>query len=264
MNRNNTLQAVLSPEQRSERILDLLSTTGFSSVSDLARVLKVSEMTIRRDLDKLETEGHIRRTHGGAITESRTQIEIDYSSRKKRHEREKEKIGLLAANLVKSGQSVFVDAGTTTLAMAKYLKKLKNLRIITNSLPLQTELLDSNNTEVILIGGRILTHTMSLVGTLAHENLVNMRFDWTFLGTGGIDFKRGLTHSTMEEIPIKKAAAQSAGKVAVLADHTKFGYNALAFFMSIEEIDIIITDTKSEKQSIELKEGSYKTKILWP
>ena len=264
MNINNKYQTVLSPEQRNERILDLLSTTGFSSVSSLAHSLKVSEMTIRRDLDKLETEGHIRRTHGGAITESRTQIEIDYSSRKKRHEREKEKIGFLAASLVKSGQSIFVDAGTTTLAMAKYLKKLKNLRIITNSLPLQTELLDSNGIEVIVIGGRVLTHTMSLVGTLAQENLAAMRFDWAFLGTGGIDFKRGLTHSTMEEIPIKKAAAQSAGKVAVLADQTKFGYNALAFFMPIEEIGIIVTDAKPEKQFSEIKEGDYKTQILWP
>jgi DeoR family transcriptional regulator, fructose operon transcriptional repressor len=263
MNRNNTKQTI-SSEHRLGNILDQLSSTGFSSVSNLAIALDVSEMTIRRDLGKLESQGYIRRTHGGAITEARTQIELDYRARQKRQAQAKEKIGKLATGLVQNGQSIFVDAGTTTLSMAKHLKSLKYVRVVTNSLPVQTELLDNTNIEVILIGGRILTSTMSLVGTLAQENLSTMRFDWAFLGTGGIDLERGLTHSTMEEIPIKKNAAESATKVAVLADHTKFGYNALTLFMPIENVNLIITNKKMGDEVEKLKTDVIGTEILWP
>ena len=179
MNRIDTIQTIQSPQQRAERILDLLSGTGFSSVCDLAATIGVSEMTIRRDLDKLEAEGNIRRTHGGAITEARTQLELDYQARQKRQSTEKEQIGKLAISLIKNGQSIFVDAGTTALAMARHIKSLRNIRIrvVTCSLPVQTELFNSSNIEVILTGGRMLTHTMSLVGTLTQENIANMRFD---------------------------------------------------------------------------------------
>ena len=264
MNRINTIQTIQSPQQRAERILDLLSSTGFSSVSDLADSLNVSEMTIRRDLDKLESEGHIRRTHGGAITEARTQIELDYKARQRRQAQAKEKIGKLASNLVVNGQSIFIDAGTTTLAMAKHLRTLKSVKVVTNSLPVQVELMDNRNVEVILTGGHVLTHTMSLIGTLAQENIANMRFDWAFLGTGGIDIKRGLTHSTMEEIPIKKVAAESATKVAVLATHSKFGYNALSLFMPIDKVDTIITNQPIPSLPVDFQNGGHRTKIMWP
>ena len=255
---------IQSLEQRADWILDIISTSGFGSVSDLARRLEVSEMTIRRDLDKLEAEGHIRRTHGGAIAEQRTQVEIAYRDRKKRRAAEKEKIGALAARLVESGQRLFLDAGTTVLAMVEHLKKLKNLQIITTSLPIQAELIDSPGIEAILAGGQVLSSTMSLVGTLAQDNISTMRFDWAFLGTGGIDIERGLTHSTMEEIPVKKAAAASASKVAVLADHTKFAVQALALFMPIDDIDIIITDSPLEELQGRLSAANRKTKLLWP
>ena len=96
--------------------------------------------------------------------------------------------------------------------MVKFLRQMKNLHIVTSSLPVQMELTNCPNINVILIGGQILPHTMSYVGPLAVENIHNMRFDWAFLGTGGIDVDRGLTHSTIEEIPIKKAAAASAAE----------------------------------------------------
>ena len=260
MNIKNT-QPALVPEQRLEQILDLLSTMSFASISDLAASLNVSEMTIRRDLDKLESKGHIRRTHGGVVSESKTQIELDYITRQKRQSQEKDIIGKLASGLVEDGQSVFVDAGTTTLSMAKYLKKFRNIKVITNSLPVQTEFLD-NNIEIFLIGGRVLTHTLSLVGTLAQENLSTMRFDWAFLGTGGIDLKRGLTHSTMEEIPIKRAAAASANKVVVLVDSTKFGYNALSQIMPISSVQYIVTDKlpKGIDKDALSKDG---VKLIW-
>ena len=267
MNKQNDITTASSPNRRIEKILDLLSTTGFGSVSQLSFDLNVSEMTIRRDLDKLETEGKIRRTHGGAITEKRTQIELDYHSRQLRQYTEKEIIAKIATDLIQPGQSIFMDAGTTVLALAKQLKiehKSKNLRIITNSLVIQSEFMSGALGEVISTGGKILPHTMSLIGPLAQENISNMRFDWAFLGTGGIDLERGLTHSTMEEIPVKQAAADSAAKVAVLADHTKFGYNALSLFMPIDKVDSIITNQPIKSLPVGFNDAGQKTKILWP
>ena len=251
-------------EQRIERIIDLVSEGGFVSVTQLAKTLAVSEMTVRRDLARIESEGHIRRVHGGAVAERKTQIELAYRVRRERQQREKASIGRLAALLVKEGESIFVDAGTTTLAMVVYLKHLKKLKVITNSPPVQTELLDTPTIEVIMTGGQILRHTISLVGSIAVDNIAAMRFDWAFLGTAGIDVDRGLTHSSMEEIPVKKAAAASAAKVVVLADHTKFGYNALSLFLGINEIDIIISDRKIETIQTQLESGGHRLSVIWP
>ena len=248
---NNTQEAnqnrnVPSAQQRLDTILDLIYTSGFTSVTEVAQQMNVSEMTTRRDFDKLEAEGLIRRAHGGAIAEHRTQVELDYRARQQRRSPEKMHIGQIAASLVEEGQSIFLDAGTTVLAMVKFLKQMKNLRIVTSSLPVQMELVNYPNINVILIGGQIFPHTMSYVGPLALENIQAMRFDWAFLGTGGIDVDRGLTHSTMEEIPIKKAAAASAKKVAALADSTKFGYNALSQILPISSVQYIVTDKLPE------------------
>src|SRR3989338_880458 len=104
-----------SAQQRLDAILDLIYTSGFTSVTEVARQVKVSEMTIRRDFDKLEAEGLIRRAHGGAIAEHRTQVELDYRARQQRRAQEKMRIGQVASSLVQEGQSVFLDAGTTLL-----------------------------------------------------------------------------------------------------------------------------------------------------
>jgi DeoR/GlpR family transcriptional regulator of sugar metabolism len=253
-----------SAQQRLEPILDLIYTSGFTSVTEVAQQMNVSEMTIRRDFDKLEAEGLIRRAHGGAIAEHKTQVELDYRARQQRRAQEKMRIGQIAASLVQDGQSVFLDAGTTVLAMVKFLKQMKNLHIVTSSMPVQMDLMSCPHINVILVGGQIMPHTMSYVGPLAVENIQSMRFDWAFIGTGGIDVDRGLTHSTLEEIPVKKAAAASAGKVAVLADSTKFGYAALSLIMPIDNVDFIITDNAVEGVQQRLIELKSVTKILWP
>jgi len=261
LNQNRSGQ---SAQQRLDAILDIIYTSGFTSVAEVAQQMNVSEMTIRRDFDKLEAEGRIRRAHGGAIAEHRTQVEVDYRARQQRRAQEKARIGQIAASLVREGQSIFLDAGTTVLAMVKFLKQIKNLHVVTSSLPVQMEFMDCPDINVILVGGRIMPHTMSYVGPLATENIHNMRFDWAFLGTGGIDIDRGLTHSTLEEIPIKKAAAAAAAKVAVLADSTKFGYNALSLIMPIQQVDIIITDTAADDMEQRLRRYNPKATILWP
>ncbi len=264
MNNQGIEEPQKSYNQRVEMILDVLSREGFISVSELAGRLDMSEMTIRRDFDRLESEGLVRRTRGGAVPENRTQIDLNYQARQRLRAREKDSIGKLAAKMVTRGQRIFLDAGTTVLAIVKYLRGIDHLQIITNSIPAQMELMNYSSVEVILVGGNVLPLTLSTVGPIAQEMIANMRFDWAFLGTGGIDVNRGLTHSTLEEIPIKKTAAASAEKVAILADHTKFGQNALAMFMGFDKIDMIVTDQALPEVKLQLIQKSPKTQIFWP
>jgi DeoR/GlpR family transcriptional regulator of sugar metabolism len=257
-------KSFVTAQTRGSQILEAIQSNGYESISNLAQALAVSEMTIRRDIERLEGEGLIRRTHGGAVSVSRIRVGIDFRVRQEENREEKDQIGRLAANLVREGQTIFLDAGSTVLAMVKYLKDFQRLQIVTNSLPVQEELTESSNLDVVLVGGRLLKLTLSLVGTLAVDNLANLRFDWAFLGTNGIDLTRGLTHNTLEEIPVKRAAASSATQAVVLADSRKFCRNSLSMFLPIDKIHMIVTDGPIEGLEAQLKDIQTNLKVLWP
>jgi DeoR family fructose operon transcriptional repressor len=260
----NTKRSFAVLQSRGNRIRDLIQEKGFIGIANLARELEVSEMTVRRDLERMEAEGLVRRTPGGAMAESKNRVGIDFIARQQENPAEKEQIGQLAAGLVQEGQTIFLDAGTTVFAMARYLRNFQRLQIVTNSLPLQAKLIETTDLEVFLVGGQVRKHTVSLVGTLAADNLSNLRFDQVFLGTSGIDVDRGLTHDAMEEIPIKRAAAAAGAKVIVLADHSKFRRNAFSLFLPIEKIDVIVTDRPIEEAGSRLTETNAHIQIVWP
>lgn len=251
-------------EQRIERILNILYGVDFSSVAKLAEQFHVSEMTIRRDLDRLERDGFIRRTHGGAVLLQRAKYNIDYRIRHQCHSAEKDAIGRLAAGLVRDGQNIFLDAGTTVLAIVKHLHSLKGLKAVTSSLTVQMELLNMPGVEIILVGGKVMALTMSLAGPLARDAIARMRFDWAFLGAAGIDIHAGLTADAVEEISIQQAAVESARQVAVLADHTKFEHNALSVFMPFDKIHYLITDQLSEELRVHFAANHPHLKLLNP
>jgi DeoR family transcriptional regulator, fructose operon transcriptional repressor len=264
MKRHRAKRSFAVVQSRGNRILDLIQGKGFIGIANLARELNVSEMTIRRDLERMEAEGLVRRTPGGAMAESRTRAGIEFSARQRVNPAEKERIGRLAAGLVQEGQTIYLDAGTTVFAMIQYLKHFQRLQIVTNSLPIQAKLVEISDLDVFLVGGQVLKLTVSLVGTLAVDNLSNLRFDQVFLGTSGIDVDRGLAHDSMEEIPVKRAAAAAGAKVIVLADHSKFRRNAFSLFLPIEKIDVIVTDRPIEGAESRLTEANARLKILWP
>jgi DeoR family transcriptional regulator, fructose operon transcriptional repressor len=234
-------------DQRRKHILNLLARNRYESILAMSRTLGVSAMTIRRDLDRLENEGLIRRTHGGALTESLSQIDLDYSARVSRNARTKRRIGRAAADLVSNGDLIFLDAGSTVLSMTDFLDR-KSLTVVTHSLPVVERLAGRDNVSVFLLGGQVRRDLMSVVGYRAEEFLSTFRIDKAFLGTAGLDLKRGLTHSTLEEIPIKKLAARVARKVIVLADHTKIGKAGTIYFLPISAIDLLITDADGHAQ----------------
>lgn len=247
-------------EQRRHRILDLLTRDGYESIQALSRVMRVSEMTIRRDLNVLESEGLIRRTHGGAITESLRQVDLDYRARRDQHAMAKRQIGEAAARLVRDGDIIFLDAGTTVLAMTEHLLDRRSLTIVTHSLAVVDRLQGRDGIKVFLLGGEVRSDLMSVVGFQAEEFLGTFALDKAFLGTGGIDPKRGLTHSTVEEIPIKTRAAQSARELYVLADQSKFRKAGMMFFLPTAQIDYLVTEGRKDADVIPLRGGDAATR----
>jgi DeoR/GlpR family transcriptional regulator of sugar metabolism len=233
-----------SAELRRKRILDVLARDRYESIGALSAAMQVSQMTIRRDLDCLEAEGLIRRTHGGAVTEAVGLIDLDYAARRNQHARAKRQIGQAAAKLVHDGDVVFLDAGSTVLAMTEFLAG-KRLIVVTHSLPVVNKLAGREGIEVFLLGGEVRPDLMSVVGYRAQETLEMFRLDKAFIGTAGIDLERGLNHSTPEEVPIKKLAARRAAQVVVLADRTKIGRPGTIYFLPIGEIDLFVTDGRS-------------------
>lgn len=228
-------------KDRMERIMEILARRGYQSVNELAAELKVSDMTVRRYLDRLEERELIKRTHGGAFA-GQEMIEVDYRIRETVRREEKEAIGLKAFSLIRPGESVFIDAGTTPAFLAYAINDTKRMTVVTNSLVVAHALENRTNVQCILLGGTVHGATHSLVGQMAEEGLGQFRFNRAFMGTSAIDLSAGLSQSTFEELPIKRKAARQAAQVVVLADSSKFDKQVTFLFMQLNEIHAVITD----------------------
>lgn len=240
----------MSQIERRKEILRLLIRDGYGSVPMLARSLDVSEMTIRRDLRALEQEGLIRRTHGGAVSSRLSQVELDYRVRLNQNVDAKKRIAKHAAALVESGDVIFLDAGTTVLAMAPYLLEHMPLTVVTHSLAVAEQMAGYEGVHLILVGGELRRDIMCLVGPLTQQSLQTFQVRYAFLGSGGIDVNRGLTHSTLEEVPVKRVAVGIAEKVIALVDSSKFGRKGIMYYLPLDEVDMIITDSDCNPEQL--------------
>jgi DeoR family fructose operon transcriptional repressor len=229
------------PEQRKQQIIELLTNDGSVTVSQLSSLLGVSGVSIRRDLRVLQAAGLLKRTHGGAMTGHVAGFEPSEEEKEDQLREEKIAIAKVAAAMVQEGETVLLDAGSTTLQIARLLKARRDITIITNALNIATELA-SGEAEILLIGGSLRTRTLSLVGPAAEAALASLYVDRLFLATNGIDLKRGLTTPNLLEAHIKKTMLKSAREVIVVADHTKFGRVTVTQFCDIAEIQHLITD----------------------
>jgi DeoR family fructose operon transcriptional repressor len=166
------------------------------------------------------------------------------------------KIGKQAAQLVQPGNSIFLDGGSTTLQVAKYLQSNKNITVVTNALNIAAEL-QGKQIATIVIGGMLLDKTSTLVGPIAASAIAKMTFDRVFIGTTGATLKHGFSNSNMHEAEIKRLAIQQAAEVNVVMDHTKFGMQDLFSFASLNAVDRIITDGQPNQElSGDFKEAS--------
>jgi DeoR family transcriptional regulator, aga operon transcriptional repressor len=244
-------------DERRQHILGLIQKQGRVLVGELSRELKISQITIRKDLDYLQSRGLIQRSHGGALRiQSSTLVDPTLQEKQKQNYQEKERIAAAAIKMVEEGQCIILDSGTTTTAIARGLKRFKQLTVITNAVNIAAELAGTDF-EVILIGGTLRKNSFSLVGPLAEDNLEEMHADILFLGVDGFDLEVGVTTPNFLESRVNRAMVKAARQVVAVCDSSKFNRRSLSRIVPPDAIHHIITDRNLSQQIAEaLREQS--------
>ncbi len=238
---------------RRTQILKKLEKEERLSVTELSKLYDVSEVSIRNDLGKLEEKGLLIRTRGGAIKKQPVNFDLSLNMRVNRFKKEKQRIGKKAIELIQEGDTIVMDSGSTTLEISKNLANFKNIKLITNSLPIAEQVADFGGVEVIIAGGILRPEMRSLIGPMAEQNLRNYFCDIAFLGTDGIEFDKGIYTPIIHEATLSKTMMEIAKKVVVVTDSSKFGRKSFVKISSIDMVDAIITDNGipyGEKQKI--------------
>lgn len=223
--------------QRQQQIAELMRTHASLRVMALSRLLGVSSMTIRRDLEELESSGILQRVHGGAVLATRA----DFSRRTVDRKDEKQRIARAIAASVADGETLLLDIGTTVYYVARELRVRRNLVVVTNSINAALELADTAN-RVILVGGVLQVRAeRSLIGPLAAQIIRQFRVDKLILGCGGIRLDRGIVYYDIEETELRRVMTEVAKTVIVAADHTKFDKDLLISLGPLEIVSSIVT-----------------------
>lgn len=241
----------LIPAQRRERIQDYLAVHQIARIADLCALLETSEATVRRDLEWLEMEGVLERTHGGAIINQHLTAEPEYLQRVQKNPEEKRLIGALAASLINDGEIVFINSGTTTTQVIHHIRPEASISIFTNNLNAALEMGDPGFNHH-LVGGEYQPRSKSSAGRFAIENLRQIFADKVIIGVDGISLRHGCTVPTNAEAEVVRQMIQNTkGRIIIVADHSKWGVVSNFQVASIDEIDCLITDEKIDPAAIE-------------
>jgi len=242
--------------ERYEKIVSLVNERGSIRVSELSELCQVTEETIRRDLDRLEGSGRLRRSHGGAVSvkESTLQPEIPYAVREIMNADEKKRIALEAIKRISPKDRILLDASSTAWYMASDLPDI-DVTVLTNSIKVATELSVKERIEVISTGGTLAQRSLSFVGPLAERSLAAYHVDKVFLSCKGVHLERGISESNELQARIKERMIGMADEVVLLADSTKFGVQAFTHVADLSQVHVIITDKKMPKDTIEQLEN---------
>lgn len=236
-------------EERKEKILEIVNRKKTVKVSELSAILKISEVTVRRDLDELHSEQKLYRTHGGAMVMRHERNELPWQELRVRQAAEKEKIAKIAYRYICDNDVIVLDDSTTVQELAKLIADgdFKNLTVVTISIPVVNILLANKNVNVVVIGGQIMTNTNAVLGSMAERMLSQMRADKCFIGINGIETEGGYTTSNFMEMTTKQVMLEISRQRFVLADHTKFGQTS---FVKVDDlagrVDCLITDCRLE------------------
>jgi DeoR/GlpR family transcriptional regulator of sugar metabolism len=242
---------------RRERISQLVEVNGRASVSELSRRLAVSEATVRKDLAALESEGRLLRTHGGATTArsqgagGRSRDELAFEVRERLRVAEKAAIGEAAADLVKDGDSVALDASTTALHVARNLTTRRELTVLTNGIRIAAELAGLPGITVLMPGGMLRWEAFSLVGEWGDAILDRVHIQTAFVGTVGFTLDHGLTDVNSGEAEFKRLLVEAARAVVAVFDHTKWDRVAFTTFCPPDRLDMVITDSAAPPAMVE-------------
>lgn len=238
-------------EERKQKVLEMIQANGSMATSELAKIVGASPITLRRDLTILESMGLIKRTHGGAISKSiENRMELSFFEKSRHNLEEKIRIAQKASEMIQVGDTIMLDAGTTTFQIAKHIKEKMDIHVLTNSVYNLLELAESPGIEMSLTGGSLRKISRSLIGPLAIQSLKSIRAGKLFLGATGVSLDQGLTSPNMIEAQTKITMIRSADTVILVVDHSKFGKTTLGKFAELDEVQVLITDRKAPSEII--------------
>lgn len=231
--------------ERRMEIVTIVNKQSSARVEDLANLFSVSTVTIRQDLNFLEENGYIVRSHGGAMPNRGMIAELSNQEKKRRNSSIKAKIGEAALSLIASNDSIILDSGTTTKEIANFLKKssLENVLVMTNGLDIALELADAKNTEVLMTGGKLRKNALSFSGPQADASLAHYCFSKFFLGVDGFDLQVGITTHNEQEASLNRIMCQCSNQVIAVTDSSKFGKKSCHVIRKFADIDVLVTDS---------------------
>jgi DeoR family transcriptional regulator, fructose operon transcriptional repressor len=244
--------------ERELKIIKLMRSKKILQLSDLSAEIGASENTIRRDLQRLQGMGILRRTHGGAIfveqnAEGHSADDMDWLVRQKQFPAEKDRIGKKAAELVHDGEAIILDAGTTTMQIARNLHERRNVTVLTNAVNIGLELARSELLTVVLAGGILRDMSKSLVGPMTEDFLgQGIHVDIMFLSAGGVSVEAGVTNANTIEVPVKRAMIKAARQVVLVVTHDKIGKQSFTSIAPLDAISTIVTDAGADKDLVAL------------
>ncbi len=230
--------------ERRNAILSKLYLDGKVIVSALSQEFDVTEETIRRDLEKLDKEGLVKKSYGGAVLVQNFSTDIPHSVRKKANVEAKQKIAEKISSLFNDGDCIMLDASSTALLLLNYIKNLKNITLITNSVEALIELSDKDDWNVFSTGGKLKKGSLSLVGPQAEKTIRAFHVDYAVCSSKGVDITRGITDSNEKDSEMKQAIFESAETRILCVDSSKFDKISLIKVGDINEVDIIATETE--------------------
>ncbi|SIS80443.1 transcriptional regulator, DeoR family [Alicyclobacillus vulcanalis] len=248
-------------DERKARIAQHVLAHKRATVSELAQMFEASESTIRRDLQELEEQGVLHRTHGGAVAKEVAAFEPTWSEKRIQNQEAKTRIAACALELVRPGQVVLLDAGTTTFEIARQWRH-EDVTLVTNSLDIAAELSTHRGVELVVLGGQFRAKTGAFVGPFAERMLAELHVDLAFLGANGVDFQ-GITTPNPQEAAIKRAMVASADRAILVADRSKLNQTAFVRVATWDEIDAWVCDGPLPQGEWRAWQAETRVEVMW-
>lgn len=237
-------------DERRNKIMQLLNEKNRVTVKELSSHIGVSEATLRSDLNKMEIEDLLTRTHGGAMLKQESDNETSFNAREKKNKEEKTIIAEKAFELIEEKQCILLDASSTALELARYLKKQPlRLTVVTTGVLTALELKENPDLTVIMIGGVVTNRSSSIEGTLGLDILDYVNIDIMFTSGNGFSVDKGLTDFNLYEVELKKQLVKKSNKIVAIVDSSKIGTTSSAAFATTDEIELLVTDKPLHENS---------------
>lgn len=243
----------VTTEQRREEIVKLIEERGKIKVSEISELYGISEVSVRKDLEYLEAEGHLSRIHGGAVAMNKLYVNMDLSERFKTNSQAKKRLADAVAQLIEDNDTIMINAGTTLTYVLRAIKGKKNVSIVTNSIQNATEAALYSSFNVILLGGDLDSKYQFTYGEDAISQLSNYHATKCILSVDGVSVESGLTLYYSNEAALVRKMIDSSRTVIVAADSSKIGREAFAKITDTERVDVLVTGNIAEEESAKIE-----------